>query len=156
MSDRVAIAKRAEPAALDYGKLPTYLGYNLRRAQAAVFADFEKRIGPLDVTPGQFGLLALIAANPGISQIELARAVGLDKSTVSPAVDKLERRRLITRQRSDDDRRASNVALTAEGETLLRRLDGLVEEHERAIAADLSAEERQILTRLLRKIVDRE
>jgi DNA-binding MarR family transcriptional regulator len=138
--------------ALDCGKLPTYLGYRLRRAQAAAFADFERRLGPLGISPGQFGLLALIAANPGISQIELARAVGRDKSTISPAIDRLRQRRLLTRRRSEGDRRAAAIALTRDGEALLHRLEELVEEHERSIAADLTDAERQTLLTLLGRV----
>src|SRR3546814_2563087 len=87
--------KPAESAEIDFAVLPGYVGYNLRRTQAAVFRDFARVIGDLDITPGQFGLLTLLAANPGISQIELSRAVGLDKSTVTPPIDRLQARGLL-------------------------------------------------------------
>ena len=80
---------------LDLGPLPGLLGYQLRLAQLAVFRDFERSAGGLGVSPGRFGLLALVEANPGVSQSRLAHAVGLDRSTMVAVLDQLEGRELV-------------------------------------------------------------
>ena len=54
------------------GLLPTLLGYQLRRAQIAVFQDFARAMADFDITPGRFGVLEVIAANSGLSQSEAA------------------------------------------------------------------------------------
>lgn len=137
---------------IDYGKLPDYVGFNLRRAQAALFADFARLTGDLDLTPGQFSLLMLLAANPGISQIGLSRAFGLDKSTVSPSIDRLEKRGLVERTRTPNDRRFYALHLTAAGRDLLARATERVERQEDTMAAALGPEERRAMLDMLRRV----
>ena len=81
----------AAPPEVDFDELPTYIGYVVRRTQAALFGEFEATLADVDFTPGSFGVLTLIRANPGITQVALAAAFGVDKSTMSPVVVRLER-----------------------------------------------------------------
>lgn len=136
---------------LDLGPLPELLGYQLRLAQLAVFRDFERAAGGLGVSPGRFGLLALVEANPGVSQSRLAHAVGLDRSTMVAVLDQLEDRRLVER-RAGPDRRTNGLWLTREGKRLFARLKRRVTEHEARITARLTAEERAALFNLLRRL----
>src|SRR5262249_32357779 len=99
-----------------YDELPTYVGYQVRRAQATVFAEFGAGLGGLDFTPGTFGVLTLIRANPGITQVALAAAFGIDKSTLSPVIVRLEKRGLIRRQVLASDRRRHALSLVPAAE----------------------------------------
>jgi len=142
---------------IDKGPLPGYYGYALRIAQVAVFENFERVVGKLadrmgELTPGRFSLLTLLRANPGINQTALSRAVGLDKSTLTPALDQLERKGLILRERTPEDRRTYALRLTAEGQEFLTELTRKVELHEKNIVAALTPTERATLIRLLKKI----
>jgi DNA-binding MarR family transcriptional regulator len=136
---------------LDLGPLPGLLGYQLRLAQLAVFRDFERSAGGLGVSPGRFGLLALVEANPGVSQSRLAHAVGLDRSTMVAVLDQLGDARLVER-RAGPDRRTNGLWLTRDGKRLLARLKRRVTEHEARIAGRLSAKERETLFKLLRRL----
>lgn len=145
------------PRKIDRGPLPGYYGYNLRIAQVAVFEDFAKIVGRMadrmgELTPGRFSLLTLLKHNPGINQTDLSRAVGLDKSTLTPALDQLERNGLILRQRTATDRRTYALSLSEKGKTLLDDLNAKVLQHEQNIVASLSSSERATLLRLLKKI----
>ncbi|MGE5145639.1 MAG: MarR family winged helix-turn-helix transcriptional regulator [Candidatus Eiseniibacteriota bacterium] len=137
---------------INYGKLPDYLGFNLRRAQAAMFVDFARVTGDLDLTPGQFSLLMLLAANPGISQIGLSRAFGLDKSTVSPSIDRLEKRGLVERTRTPNDRRFYALHLTPGGRDLLMRATERVERQEDMMASALTPDERRAMIDMLQRV----
>src|SRR3972149_10268666 len=88
---------RTADAALSYGLLSELIGYHLRRAQAVVFDDFMRSMADSRITPGQFGVLTMIQANPGISQSALARALGIERSTMVAVIDELEARRLADR-----------------------------------------------------------
>ena len=97
----------AKPApALDRGLLPSLLGYVLRRTQSAVFADFAATFAKAGeaLTPGEFGLLVLVERNAGLSQMALARALGIDRSTLVPILDRLQARGLLVRHRLADRR----------------------------------------------------
>ena len=90
---------------IDFDELPGYVGYQVRRTQAKIFADFEATLANVDFTPGSFGVLTLIRANPGITQVALAAAFGVDKSTMSPVIFRLEKRGLVRREVLASDRR---------------------------------------------------
>lgn len=148
-------AKGGEPKAIAFGKLNGYLGYRLRLAQQADYADFARAVGDVDVSPGRFSLLTLIAANPGITQTDLSRAVNLDKSTLTPALDQLERRGLIERRRIPSDRRALAIHLSGEGHALLAYMTEQVERHEVSLSALFTPAEKKQLIRYLARIAER-
>jgi DNA-binding MarR family transcriptional regulator len=109
-------------------------------------------IGEDRVSPGEFGVLVLVEANPGINQTSLANAVGADRSTMVPIIDRLERRGLLERQAVPGDRRAHALRLAKSGKERMARFRHTVIEHERHIGADLTAAERQLLLDLLLRL----
>jgi DNA-binding MarR family transcriptional regulator len=137
----------------DLGLLPGLLGYRLRLAQRAIFADFAASMGEADISPGLFGILVIIQANPGLKQSELALAAHLDRSSIVPVVDKLEARGHVTRRASSTDRRVNGLWLTPDGAALLRKLKRKVTAHERRIARRLTDAQRRQLFELLSLIV---
>jgi DNA-binding MarR family transcriptional regulator len=144
-------ARKAAPA-LRLGLLPGLLGYHLRRAHAAVFQDFAREMAGLDVTPGQVGVLQVIAANPGLSQTALGQAIGIDRSTVVAVIDRLEARGLVVRAVSATDRRSHALRLSPEGVRVLAEIERRVLVHEKRISRGLGAAERELLIALLRKV----
>src|SRR5262249_18468991 len=74
---------------LDYGILPSLLAYRLRQAKARFSQHFAKTVGQDGITLGQFDVLTLIARNPGLTQTTLARAVGIERSTMVVVIDRL-------------------------------------------------------------------
>ncbi|WP_067475162.1 MarR family winged helix-turn-helix transcriptional regulator [Nocardia amamiensis] len=80
---------------------------------------------------------------------DLAAFLGLDKSTMSGLVERAERRGLVARGKSPQDRRVVDVFITPMGSELAQR----VQEEIRAALAPytdrLAADDRQVLTQLL-------
>ena len=136
----------------DYDLLPGLIGYNLRRAQTAVFQDFSKSLKDCNITPGQFGVLVLIQANSGLNQTRLGNALGIDRSTVVAVIDRLDTRGLVERAPAPTDRRSYALHLSDQGVALLRQARGLVEEHESRIARDLNPAEQKQLNELLTRL----
>jgi len=150
---RRAAGARAAANGLQLGVLPSLLGYQLRLAQRAIFDDFADSMGELEVSPRLFGMLVVIEANPGLKQSELAHAAQLDRSSLVPALDKLEARGLVMRVASEADRRVNGLRLTADGSALLKKLKQRVTRHEQRLVRDLSAAEREQLVQLLNRIL---
>ena len=140
---------REDRPALNLGDLPGLLGYQLRRAQLAMFQDFAAAMGALDISPGQFGVLMIINANPGLNQSRLAGAMGIDRSTMVAVLDSLEGRGLLARKPSPTDRRSHALELTRKGTGLLREMRPVIDAHEDRIAHRLSGSERATLIALL-------
>ena len=61
-------APHATTGAVDLGTLPQHIGYVLRRTQVAIFQHIIRAMASLDVRPGQFSVLTVIGANPGLKQ----------------------------------------------------------------------------------------
>lgn len=141
-----------ELASVDFGRLPEYIGYQVRQAQSAVFRDISRSIKAIGVTPGEFSLLTMLEANPGINSVTLARIYQLDKATLSLSIKGLARRGLISSARDSNDRRYFSLRLTPEGRTVLRRVTRRVEKQEQAMDAVLKPGERELLLDLLDRV----
>jgi DNA-binding MarR family transcriptional regulator len=139
----------------NYGPLAEWVGFHLRLAQIASFQAFAREAEGIDLRPGRFALLMLIGRNPGISQTALSRAHGSDKSTLTPALNDLKRRGLITRTRLRSDRRSYQLALTPAGHELLGRLTQCAARHERNLDRITGPRDRARFVQILRKIHDR-
>jgi len=107
---------------LSLGPLAGLIVFHLRLAQSASFHAFARRLDGIDVSPGWFAVLALIKENPGVTQTALSRADTRDKSSLTPILDDLERRGMISRERLPSNRRSYSLNLTAAGLALLEDL----------------------------------
>ena len=145
-------AKRVQKSDLKLALLPGLIGYQLRLAQLAVFGDFAAELKDSDISPGRFGVLVLISANPGMTQSLLASATQLDRSTMVAVIDQLEARGLMERRASPTDRRSNALVLTEAGEKLLKLLKRRIKQHEARIAAAMTPAESATLVGLLTRI----
>src|SRR5258708_5175068 len=143
---------RPERAPLRLGRLSSLLGYALRSAPGRVFQDFEAEMKELGLTPGQLGTLFLIEANRGLSQSELGAALGIDRSSVVPLIDRLQKRGWVRRAARASDRRAHALELAPAGAALVAQRTPRLDAHEARIAAALSPAERKRLFELLSKV----
>ncbi len=132
--------------------LDELLGYHLRRAQSAMFDDFMQTMSIDQVTPGQFGVLIFIHENSGLNQSTLAKALGIERSTMVGVIDVLEKRGLVARQKSKTDKRAHALTLTSAGKGLLKTVKPKVKRHEKQIASGLSGDEVRTLVDLLKRV----
>jgi DNA-binding MarR family transcriptional regulator len=71
------------------------------------------------LTPSKLRALDLLAQHRGLRVGDLADRVGVDDTTATRLVDRLQELGLVERRSAEDDRRATVVALTAEGEELV-------------------------------------
>ena len=137
---------------IQFDELPDYVGYQVRRTQAKIFAEFEATLKDFDFTPGSFGVLTLIRANPGITQVTLAAAFGVDKSTMSPVIFRLEKRELIRREVLPSDRRCHALFFEESAEAMFVKARERIRAFEDGVAARLSKAEQRELNRLLSKL----
>jgi MarR family transcriptional regulator, 2-MHQ and catechol-resistance regulon repressor len=124
----------------------------LMRATDSIGAHLSRHTEAAGLTLGQFGVLeALLHLGP-MSQRDLGAKLLRSGSNVTVVLDNLERRGLVRRTRRKDDRRAIEVALTADGRRLIT---GLFPKHARLITrlfGALSSREQQRLGRLCKTL----
>jgi len=140
---------------IDLGPLPDLIGYVLRRAQLAVFQDFFGAFAPFDVRPAQFSVLTVIERNPGLTQSQVAEALGIKRTNFVGMLDALEARGLTERRPGARDKRSYALYLTAEGAALMRRLKPVLKAHETRMIAKVGEDGRAALIALLQEIAER-
>jgi DNA-binding MarR family transcriptional regulator len=149
-----AEARADEAAPLDLSALTAIVGYPLRRAQLAVFEDFNRRFAALELSPAQYSALVVIGANPGRKQSEIAGALGIQRPNFVAMMDELERRRLAERLRTPSDRRSRTLALTLAGAALVARARRVQAEQEKEVERLIGREGRERLLAALTRLAE--
>lgn len=98
--------------------------------------------------------LGYIRDHPGTTQQELESALFMDANAVVLILNELEAARFSVRRRDTNDRRRHIVEITESGKRAMDRADKARESLEEEILADLSADERTTLRRLLEKVLE--
>lgn len=131
------------------------IGYRLRRAQIAIFQEFTARFADHDLRPAEYSALALIEANPGSKQIEIAKALGIKRANFVALINGIEARGLIERRLPPDDRRSQALFLTPLGIETMQVLNKAQAEFEADCVKKLGgAAERDQLMDLLSRLLD--
>ena len=151
---RVAVAHR-NPAtskvtqAVDLDGLTGHLGYLIRRAQIWVFQDFIRTLASVDIRPAQYSVLTVINANPGLTQMALSKALGIERARLVHLLNALESRKFVERRLSKSDHRSHALHLTAKGRSTLVAIKALAREHEQRLAERVGRKNHRVLLRLL-------
>jgi DNA-binding MarR family transcriptional regulator len=103
---------RKRPSSEDYPAIES-AGYLVRDAHRAFQRLLERRIADHGITRGQWYFLRVLWTQDGLSQRELSARVGMMEPTTVIALRSMEKAGLIRRSRSADDKRVTNVWLTA-------------------------------------------
>jgi DNA-binding MarR family transcriptional regulator len=117
---------------------------------------FGDRLSVLNLKPAHAGILRRLMMSPGISQRELATALGMHASRLVAVVDEMESMGLVVREASGDDRRTYSLQVTAQGRETMGKIAAISVEHNEALCAALNEEEREILVGLLQRIADQQ
>ncbi len=110
-------------------------GHLLRRAQQYAHDLYSKEVGSKGPTPRQFEVLHTVSQNEGLSQTDLVRATGIDRSTLADMIARMINKGLLSRSRTKEDARANAVSITAAGR---RMLQGAMNSVNKAESAALS------------------
>jgi DNA-binding MarR family transcriptional regulator len=129
-----------------------YPGYLLARLGQASTKRFHRALEPQGIHPRHFGVMTIVAAEPGLSQNQLHERTGIDPSSMVAVIDELEAKGLAERRPLADDRRVRAIYLTDDGERCLARVRELAANLQGELLQPLSVEERGTLHELLRRL----
>jgi DNA-binding MarR family transcriptional regulator len=130
-------------------------GFLIRRLHQIHVALFNAACGEFEITPVQYSLLSALAERGVADQTTLAADVSLDRTTTTGALKRLAARRLVERAVNDDDRRARACRATAEGLSLLAKMEAAARSAHRDTIALLSKSEQKLFISFMQRIVDR-
>jgi MarR family transcriptional regulator, organic hydroperoxide resistance regulator len=125
-----------QPSTADGGRL-SYAIFTLARAHRGFAATMLRDLG---LHPGQELLLMQLMDRDGQTQSELLDSVGLDHSTVSKSLRRMQEAGLLRREPAERDRRVLHVWLTDKGRAMREPLAAMWSALERVSVRDLDPE----------------
>jgi DNA-binding MarR family transcriptional regulator len=129
------------------------LGYQIRYAYRIFVKALADELGPHRVTTGQWSALRVLWQEDGLSQVELAQRMMVEKASLTAVLKAMASEGLITRVRNTEDRRKVNIFLTASGRRLKSKILPLIGRINKRATRGLSSAEVQQLRRLLARVM---
>jgi DNA-binding MarR family transcriptional regulator len=131
---------------VDYGDKLFWLSVLIQRRYAQICAEY-------DLTPSQATLLCAIKDEPR-QMAYLATSLGMTKNALSQLVDRTERRDLVRRMNSEQDRRVIMLGVTPPGKVLAEAIYAETTKRLPDIAENLDADDQRDFERVATAIVD--
>jgi len=127
--------------------------YLMKRILACVTVEVDKAFEPRGLTNAQWVPLFRLNRGDASTVAELARECQLDTGAMTRTLDRLEAKGLVTRERSSEDRRVVNIALTKEGRQAAKEIPAVLCKVQNAFLQGLSVSEWQQLKDLLARVL---
>jgi len=118
-----------------------------------IFAQKRLRENGYKITIDQWLIIKAIMENPGISQQEIGEKVFKDNASVTRIIELLVKSEYLEREVNPDDRRKSNLNVTDEGKSIIKKVHSLVLENRKTALAGILPEELEIMNKTLKKII---
>jgi DNA-binding MarR family transcriptional regulator len=125
----------------------------LHRALQLGLDIYAQETGAGGVTQRQFAVLSVVSANDGLSQTDLVRATGIDRSTVAELVARMTGAGLLARQRAAGDARTNMVHLTERGRELLEEAAPKVTRADKRLLKLLPGKKREEFVEMLQLLM---
>jgi DNA-binding MarR family transcriptional regulator len=130
------------------------VGYLLSRVKSTMLNMVTQRtMAEFGITSTQGRILFMVASGRCELAAELARECGVDASSVTRLADRLEKRGLLTRVRSSEDRREVRLATTPEGQSIATRMPAIFSGVLESLLSGFTAEEVGFLKSMLRRVL---
>jgi DNA-binding MarR family transcriptional regulator len=130
------------------------IGFHLFRTTFKLKARFARELRPFDITTEQYGVLFLLWDLDGLQQWEIADLLLKDRPNVTRILEKLEKKKFISREIDPDDRRATRVYLTPAGREIKPHLEQAIERFREQSYRGLSQQQRTELRAILSCIME--
>lgn len=131
-------------------------GFWLRCLHSTLTNKLQARLKDRDagVAVSEWIVLSILNERPGLSINELAHLAGMHQAPISRIVDKLSKKKLVSRITSISDRRSVNVELTPAGTELRQSLLGIAAENAKESFSCLTQEEFDTFIATLQKVLE--
>jgi len=144
---------KAAASDLDQHRMQRLLGYNLAIASVAAFKRFDKHVTAVHgLRRVEFTVLVLVDSNTDVTSKKLGTALGIAAPNMTVMLDRLEKRELVRRVKSEADGRAQHVIITRKGKQLAAKAEAAAAEAEGELLKLFSPAEQAMLFELLQKL----
>ncbi|MDV6332091.1 MarR family winged helix-turn-helix transcriptional regulator [Asticcacaulis sp. 201] len=132
--------------------LDTSPSHLLHRVLQIALDIYSEEAGEGALSQRQYAVLKALEGSEGLSQTDLVRLTGIDRSTLADLVSRMLAKELVARERSVTDARANLVQIAPSGKAALAEMEPRVAAADEKILSLLSAPKRDSFVKLLRKL----
>ena len=142
----------------NHGQSLSYWLFYAQRCVAYAFAEVmrahcEERGKPYVITPPQWGALALLLEQDGLTIGTMSQMRGVDAPTATGIITRLEQNGLVERRHDREDRRVVKVYLTDEGRDIIHTLASTVEQFDQSVLRGFSESEQDRFLAQLQQLI---
>jgi len=105
------------------------------------------------IKPAYLGVLMSLWNRDGLKVVELGKCAGLEPSTMTGLLDRMERDGLLKRISDPNDRRSLKIELTEKGKENKKPVLAIVDQVQNSIFSNISDEETDTVTRVLKQVL---
>jgi DNA-binding MarR family transcriptional regulator len=132
--------------------LRSFFGYQMKRTFNVIQADLNETLADFDLRMVGYSVLVMVVDNHGIRQSQIAEALSIEAPNLVLALDELEQRDLIIRERLKTDRRVWLIRATLPGRRLCQKAIAAVRQHEQKLFSGLEAKQLAKIMEILKRI----
>lgn len=136
-------------------KTANSLGKEVNLAARAMRAVLDSRLMHANTNFATWSVLLVLDREGPVIQRELAGLLEVEGPTLVRRLDRLEAAGLVARSGTPGDRRATRIALTAQGKAMFKRVRSSVGETESELVADLDPADVETTVKVLRHLIDK-
>ena len=134
-------------------ELTAHLGFWLRTVSNHVSYAFAGKLAAKGVTAAEWVMMRALYGKGPLPPSRIANEMGMTRGAITKLADRLINKSLIIRKADSDDGRAQTLALTPQGSSLVPELAALADQNDAEFFGDLTKAEREMLERLLKRLV---
>ncbi len=134
------------------GALADSPSHQMHRALQLALDVYAEEVGSDGPTQRQFAVLEAVSVQAGLTQTDLVKATGIDRSTLADLVSRMTAKGLLERERSALDARAMAVRLSADGAAMLEAAKPRVQAADKRIMGLLPKGKREAFLEMLSEL----
>ncbi len=132
--------------------LKNSIAYRFIRGANSVNKTLNRKLSPYNIAIEQRATLEIIKSEPNANQIRIANLLGKDKTTISRSLDSLEKKGLIKKSETAEDKRHKKIELTKTGELILENTIEEVTSFRESLNEKLTSEEIEMFFKIVDKL----
>ena len=132
--------------------LKNSIAYRFIRGANSVNKTLNKKLNPYNIAIEQRATLEIIKFEPNANQVTIANLLGKDKTTISRSLDSLEKKGLISKSETLEDKRHKKIELTKAGELILENTVEEVTSFRESLNEKLTSQEIEMFFKIVDKL----
>ncbi len=130
------------------------LVYKINKVTNSIRFQFNRKIKTFNITGEQFAIMKVVDDNRQLTQIQIAKVISKDKTTVARAISLLEKKGCIGKVRNKNDKRAYFIELNEKGSQILCKALPLAMKYESIVRGRVSDSEIKAFVNVLNIMLD--